>query len=538
MSLFLRTGRIRPAYFLCLLALFQTHKTFADHEIGTPANQTGADSKAKVDPILFRSMFRCFLDKDYSEREKNEMVFLPTKEMQQQIKAKTADEYLSKLSSINSKITPTDLYEEGVRTPNKDIDCKAAEAKLREKPLTIVLVPGIFGEFIDNRAFEEVFKGDKTFDPASNTYKAVVNGKDGKPLFTFILFRTPRMSFESMGDIGKMGKVFSDRLDTFVKNAKSGEAENLALLGYSRGTPMGLQMLSYANSQATKPKWLDKTRAMISLGGVTFGSDLADEALKPGTPTYGQLNAIYNVADKLNPEKRVNRLGIDVNRFNNDLAWGKFGIDMAIASRNPSPLLNMLFAVKKTDLGGTRDLVWGLGKDFGLNNFNQDYAENITRFKNFARELRTGTEQLSGASRRDWWEKNTIPTKGLKYYTVGGVMSQPGTPLGDSTVDYDKGSPDEANLINGNADYTKVSGTKLNDSQVDMGKNQIRPDLATLMNPSQKPFDHQLMGILGTTHWGLALKSVTPPSENPFPRETLLKAIAASVAQGMDDERR
>src|SRR5205085_7003367 len=60
-----------------------------------------------------------------------------------------------------SKIRPTDLYEVGLREPllkKRHPLSHDLEGELRRRPIHIVVVPGIFGEFIPVSPFEEAFR--------------------------------------------------------------------------------------------------------------------------------------------------------------------------------------------------------------------------------------------------------------------------------------------------------------------------------------------------------------------------------------------
>lgn len=227
----------------------------------------------------------------------------------------------------------------------------------------VVVVPGIFGEFIDQLGFGEVFgKGlseldnpkfrssfakkfethlktlssedksltlDKRFlmsnlrdyysslpNEESKKYSQVdikdwlkvssLDDDTGNPLFKIALLGLAPMSLESIKEQKDLAILYLRRLNKFMKiyeKMNDGKLPSkIILVGYSRGTPVAYEMLTMLNNGAnlqeysptltTEEKtkksieieslktqalaWAPRIKAMISLGGVSLGTPLAD----------------------------------------------------------------------------------------------------------------------------------------------------------------------------------------------------------------------------------------------------------------------
>lgn len=228
----------------------------------------------------------------------------------------------------------------------------------------VVVIPGIFGEFIDQLGFGEVFgKGlaqldnpnfHSSFAEKFNTYvKTSKSNEDlklfqdqrflmknlrkyynnspkdeaqkystvgindwikvsslddtnGKPLFKIALLGLEPMSLESIQEQTNLAIIYLRRLNKFMAlypKINDGKLPSkIILVGYSRGTPVAYEMLTMLNDGAnmqeshalwspaeTQKKyveietlktqatpWANRIKAMVSLGGVSLGTSLAD----------------------------------------------------------------------------------------------------------------------------------------------------------------------------------------------------------------------------------------------------------------------
>lgn len=228
----------------------------------------------------------------------------------------------------------------------------------------VVVVPGIFGEFIDQLGFGEVFgkglaeldnpkfrssfaekfenyiKNSKSPQDLSlfkdqrflmknlrgyyknslkneaQKYSTVdinkwikvssLDNSEGKPLFKIALLGLEPMSLESIQEQTNLAIIYLRRLNKFMElypKMNDGKLPSkIILVGYSRGTPVAYEMLTilkdganlqdalpHTSKEETQKKrieiealktkgatWANRIKAMVSLGGVSLGTSLAD----------------------------------------------------------------------------------------------------------------------------------------------------------------------------------------------------------------------------------------------------------------------
>ncbi len=250
-------------------------------------------------------------------------------------------------------------------TPTKFINnFDVAKNNLKESDTLVVVIPGIFGEFIEPVAFGEIFgqgltkvdNGNKepeesSFAKAFNKWisdnkdtedvKELLTSKrltlkdintenyplftirekklyydkninindwikvssyddaDRKPLFKVAIMGLAPMSLESIGKQKNLAITYLRRLNKFMeiyKKMNNGKYPGkIVFVGYSRGTPIAYEMLSILfnqnlnnsdgtqeaskNIQINAQEWKTHLKAMLSLGGVSIGSSLADASV-------------------------------------------------------------------------------------------------------------------------------------------------------------------------------------------------------------------------------------------------------------------
>ncbi len=301
---------------------------------------------------------------------------------------------LCKMHDVYANVTAQELYNRGSQAKPTPIDLTALTQKLNSKDLLIVVVPGIFGEFIQKRAFEEVFpvqRKDGTFDNDSafaRQWREALEAKssaeiydrecskvtaqssvcdeqellarlspekkdrgqqnvsmgqlmnvgslddaNGRPSVRVVLFQMDPMTLESLGKQENNAKIFTRRLEKFFE-ILGHTPSSIAFVGYSRGTDYALEMLSQAKKE-NKP-WLGNVKAMVSLGGVVFGSALADDVvLNKKNPVNQQVHLVNVLRDSLtllpaNDEAPYGKRNMKWLSYNT-LAWWKFISAMATA---------------------------------------------------------------------------------------------------------------------------------------------------------------------------------------------------------------
>ena len=240
-----------------------------------------------------------------------------------------------KFSSVD--YLPKALYEVTKNTDVNQTEKTSKEAiytALMKKPITVVILPGIFSEFSSVYVFDQIFKGDsklksdwanfnsrpldmgsipaeirKSLDP-NRTKPAVffthdrqfqmdkfqlpgsMDGKvnaemghivsmasvdsGGEPIVNLIQFHSEALTLESLGNTDFKARIFNRRLSKAFAILGSPIPENIVFIGHSRGTIVALAMLAQAHKE--KLPWVKNVRAMGALGGVVFGAEDADVA--------------------------------------------------------------------------------------------------------------------------------------------------------------------------------------------------------------------------------------------------------------------
>jgi pimeloyl-ACP methyl ester carboxylesterase len=510
----------------------------------------------------------------------NQLIYLPTPLVVPNAQP-SAEKFFNEVRQQLSAITPSDYFQNGrsagTDSPNGDALNHSLRnlAKQFSEPLTIVIVPGVFGEFIQPRAFEEVFaRSDVNFGKlwSAAATQNIFDLSGGKPtslaklisagsmvdpndpsqdLARVILFNTPKLSFESLRRIEDASQVFSRRLNMVFKLI--GIPKNIVLVGYSRGTPVALDMLSIAQKQNSA--WLPNVRAMISLAGVTYGSDLADSVEQPQHLNFKLFAQLKNLISKLDSDtQRWSKASmrpkillanttayLDFVRGASSAAIAEsFNADWSTARllTELKSLSDKIAAQSRVSAGPSFELVHLLLTHYGLLSpdlFGDAYPKNVAAFKESLKSVMEAIDGLKTSSRLKWWRENTIPVNGIRYLSIAATMSDDSV-LANSAFTTNPGSADDLMLKGSYLDFNSLSPVRINDSQVAVDKVRFWPQIAQSLNPKQQPYESSFLGVLGTHHWGLALPFANPQKDgsiNPFPRLALLKAISAYVADDM-----
>jgi hypothetical protein len=547
-------------------------------------------------PALFRNDFFTYLKRDgrYSDEQIRQLVLMPTEEA---ISPKFAFNPAAPMQSYDDafkSITPKDFYQQGLVTPllRRVGPNGPLENELRRNPVHIVIVPGIFGEFISNSPFEETFRyggaasvvwdrkmkelesdpktveqtKDKQFSAAAlgdiqrslreMMRVASIDDTDGTPLVTITYLKPEAGSLETFGTLDENVDYYLPRLEKYFKIV--GVPEHLYVMGYSRGTATALNLISRA--EQTRASWMRNLKGMIGLAGVVYGSQLADAAMSPG-PQKDLLDTtidfVENKLESCTEEEPgawliTKNLGhwtaylgraalIARNMTNQNEALAREGIEtsMADAGRFVSFAQRILFG--NPDQVFTEE--YSTGAITGVLNLsapNAEYCQNIERFKKTATQIVKGVNSLATQSRMDWWKTHTVPSN-IRYYSITGTMGdatpkgKPVSPLAVNTTAYDTRSLDFRSLRGNYYDLLAASGTQLQDSQVPVQRGRFWPELHPMLNPAQKPIKHHFMGTVGIHHWGLSFPRAFATKDgleaNPFPRTIFLKSIGTFVAQ-------
>lgn len=523
---------------------------------------------AVAESNLMIPYFKNELQKTSSNKNEAEnLIFTPTQSINDILNNDSLDRAMSEASKLNlesfiknSKDTATNLV-----SMNSDIGSKAN--------LTLIIVPGVFGEFIKTRAFEDVLEKPSSFKTEflekvnqqsilSNAdafdeilYLKQYEGAKSQPTLVTLdqvfhvgevkienknvkvaLLATPFASLESLGDAKIQAARFNRRLSKLIK-VMGLENDNLAFVGYSRGTVLGLEML--AQAKAENKTWLKNVKGMISLSGVVWGSSLADDAVEnEKSPNYQNLlkvnelsNNLQEIPDDASFLTKGKIIAANTKQF--------FSLASLIKNNGTSPsvAIKQVESMANIDLRSPFFILQQMWKELGLSQFFSGYSGNIVRFKYLVSQITASVRELSSQARLDWWSTHQIPTDGIIYYSISAVMADPEkgpieTELFKNPLAYGQGSYDDEMLLTNHRDYNKASGVELNDSQVSVVQASFLPYVIANLNTSNAGIKTKNLGTLGTHHWGLALREVNKmkgKQVNGFPREILLKSIAYQI---------
>lgn len=565
--------------------------TEADDDAGEDA-LTQRDQK--FGPKLFREDFAAYLRAEgRSDDDISKLVYLPTSEvMTPKVSVPRSASPEARLAAYDQafkSIKPSQLYEEGKKTPIRNAG--DVEKILRDGPVHVVILPGIFSELIPRTPFEELFSADSTAKkswaqkgarvkdsrynvktlkddqrPMSELVRVgSIDDASGKPLVTAAYMAAGLGSLEDFGTPEENSQVYLHRLDRYFE-ALGGVPENLYIMGYSRGTVAGLDLVVAAH-RANKP-WASKIKGFIAHAGVLYGSQLADASFSGG-PSTDMLDTLRAFVGDKGAEGKLESceggaagdagFGIQARNVGHwtkllaDLGWISLQIpghkdelaSESIDANLPNGGRIATFAAKVLGIPLPGAPSTGVDGLVDLSSPSGNHCANVEAFKLTARAIIKGATSLTTASRMEWWKKpeNALPPN-VRYFAITGTMGDAteGRPwdLVTNPVAYDNGSIDFRSLRGNYYDLFAASGVQLQDSQVPVERARFWPALhvpsasSTPFNPAQKPIKTYFMGTVGTHHWGLAFPkafSTQGMEGNPYPRTTLLKAMATFVAQ-------
>lgn len=426
-------------------------------------------------------------------------------------------------------------------------------AKLRQ--LTFVIVPGVLGEFIETRAFEEVFArnsvfkrqwqtladrsraADSRFDLETNSQKseklsnlinaASIEDSHGQILFKVIILKTHLGSLESVGSNVDKAKIFNRRLQKYMSLTQD---RNLVLIGYSRGTPLALEMLVQAEKQ--RLSYLTQVKAVVSYAGVVMGSSLADVTSDASTESGKLLIA----AKKLHSDLQFSQSVFDrpAKFYENSAAIAKFLYAFNVNSKfDPQAFLAN---ARSGDFKTVAALIAKVTSELGVTSI-YDFNGHVARVKLFIAEILKAVEGLKTKSMLSWWQQNTLP-KHIQYLSLAAAMIDPGKNSHEKRI-YDSregyvDSLDDKSLLENKRAYEKITGVSLNDSQVAVHQSLFLPTIISRLNSTNTGLVIKPLAILETHHWGVSLQVVNKMKDgrlNPFPREKALLALAAFLNQ-------
>lgn len=546
----------------------------------------------------FRNSFYTYLKDSeyskYSDEDIHSLVYLPTAEAQNPMASypefSDAKSQLSFLDSFFKTLKPSDQYFNGLQTPFQSIKDMNAVFE-RTGPVTVVVLPGIFGEFIETYPFQEVFSEPNTaakleweqkfsahpitdfaFSEEALQFEkrplkdlievGSIDDGNGKPLIKLVFLKANTGSLETLGRIENNSRVYKRRLDRFF--SVMGIPKRFYLLGYSRGSRVALEIASTIDTERQKLKhpWAKSLHGVITLGGVNYGTPVADQLDAKGVSPKN--------LSKRNPFAKLGALvqksAIDLKSCETQSNYPSLGVALTNTwswIRNGSKLTKLLLqlptheeiqqegiSAQLPDSGRFYSLIKSSTYDtvnFMGTGFVCQYCKNVERFKKLVDLVYDGVEVLQTEASLDWWANHTLPV-GFKIFTLEATQadafkesqSESIQKLVRNPLAYDLGSQDDKSLRQNYYDLLSVSETELNDGQVPYHRARIWPQVNVALNPkhaSLRVFD---VGLFGTHHWGFAFpyavpmknpRTGKPGAGNPFPRSAMLFALGRFIAQ-------
>lgn len=446
---------------------------------------------------------------------------------------------------------------------------------LRRHPLTIVIFPGLLSEFVrdqssHNRIFSDVMRNNSTAreysalvsrelakqnpDASDTSYSLAqlqnldlpldqyvqvssIDDAQGRPLIRLVVLNSPLGSLETIGDLTENAGIMKRRLEKYLR--LTGD-QDLILLGHSRGATYELEVLTEA--QREDAAWLSDVRAVTSLSGVLWGSTIADQAFNPQAPLARAIDLLRDL--NANLEATNGDLLHDTQvHINNTLKRLQFKTQLLPLAGSLNESLDLIRAAGNISLGAGFMLVMKAYSDLNLGLWSDD-PDSLKRSRLLFDKTVQAIDQLTTAKRVEWWKSHTVPDSPL-YLSLAAAMPNPNDSA-ESKMAFDNplafgfnNSPsfEDELLLQNRIQYEHDSGLSLNDSQVAVPQTMFLPNAITALNPGQPPIRAEFLGILGTHHWGEAYPVVFDEYDkrtNGFPREAMLKALAAKVAADLD----
>ncbi len=426
---------------------------------------------------------------------------------------------------------------------------------IRKRNLTFVIVPGVLGEFIDTRAFEEVFARSSSFrtqwETAANQARAMdsrfdlesfsvkpqkiselvnagsIDDSQGKPLVKLVILRTYLGSMDSVGSNVEKAAVFNRRLQIYMNLMKD---QNVILMGYSRGTPLALEMITQAQAQGLS--YLKNVKAVVSYAGVVSGSALADVTDDLNTDSGKQLAAAKILLSKLQTSNSIWDRPQKLSE--NTLAINQFLF--AVAGNSKFDPNAFLASARSGDSKTVMALITKMLGELGFMSV-YDFNGHVNRVKFFIGQVLNAVEELKSRSLVSWWKTHNLP-RNIQYLSIAAAMVDPDKSQMEKNIfDLREGysdSLDDQSLIENQRTYAKLTGVSMNDSQVALYQSLFLPEIIRGLNPQNANLNIKSLGILQTHHWGVSLQVVNKMKDgrlNPFPRESVLLALAAYLNQ-------
>ena len=420
---------------------------------------TSADAEER-----FRQIFFAHLEADgYSEEDACRFIFKTPAAFHAAPSAGHGLELIEAFRETYQRQLVHSWFLEGL---NRKPASSANSLLVPERPVTFVVIPGIFGEFIEQAPFQSVIgkedslfrrKWQKTLDGIADEAYSVHDSAQvacrlsdvvkigsidlvDRSFANVIVMKPAPSSLETLGSLASNVAVLERRL-TKVLSAID-EDTDIYLVGYSRGLPVSLELVSSLHTRSCEgelppatSKWFARLRGVVSLGGVFYGTHFVHDVLsgKSGATsdlvrllceTAGKLATVPDDATLAEKHEIVT---------DNARAWRAF---VKTISESQTPRVAMGKSFLEMDLEQVfareskarivgRDVPvpnpWGIFaivssffiKTFNLKKFVSRYNQNIVALKELVEAVVVGTHTLTLASRDEWWRGHELPDDSL-----------------------------------------------------------------------------------------------------------------------------
>lgn len=536
---------------------------------------SSADSEAR-----FRRIFISHLKSDgYSEEDASRLIFKTPAPFHLPPSDADGLALLDAFRDHYRNQLPYSWYFEGL---HRGTDSDASARKAPSRPVTFVVIPGIFGEFIDQLPFQSVLGVNRSLfakkwvsalkQVQDQRYSLLNLGSVARPLDqlvkigsidqgdrTFcnvIVLRAGGGTLETLGSLESNVEVYRRRLEK-VFNVIDEDAD-IYLVGYSRGLAVALALISalHADNKAGRLSsasraWYGRLRGVVGLGGVFYGAKVAQDVLSGEAGATSRIVALLrDTVDRLQivPDDATGR---EKGRIigHNVASWSQFlmrvsaaeGAEVADGKSFLGHDLPKAYAGERRfrlgrlqrsspNAAGIFSLVNGFfRKTFEFATLVSRYNDHVLGLKQLVGAVITGVETLTPRARDAWWRTHELP-KDLLLFSVTGTMPDAYlngffSPL-NSFAGFGAQSSDYDVLLRSSYyEVTASENTQINDSQVSHFASRYWEQMY-----SNHRYTHYYLGVLGTHHWGMAFPfMVKDEHRNRFPRPILLKSIAAFI---------
>jgi hypothetical protein len=501
----------------------------------------------------------------------NQSMLLTPPDLLDPKRAKGFPSTLKQLDQQFAKATPEELFH---YTQCQSVDHQV-KPKFGSGPVTIIVFPGFTGEFIPVDPFEEIIADKKSLfaqratpilDAISDEVYRVgeqksvpvklsevirVGSYDRNQLaWVNVIMMTSKLgSLESIGKLDASLDIYRRRLSkVFQSIPKLGK---VYILGYSRGSIVGLEFLRYMSTQEKEYPWINRIEGLIGLGGVFYGSQAADDAMlghasHSGRTALALQGLMQDLVDQSPAGSGLNDQLTLVSIVKKNMAvWAKALAEISrIATQKskvkPNPFLEeekLRHLDHRPDAPGIianfqtiRPLLFEL---LSMQCPLKCYFQNIRAFKQILRAFLDGLQDLTTAARLEWWANRKLPARfrilSLAATMPGPVKNNQLSPL-LLFPNFGYKSPDfTGNQRPSYYDLLQLGAGPLNDAAMTVVRARYWPQLDLVGGRR-----HDYLGILLGHHYGIGFPVAIAGKSNvsnPFPRAELIAAIASYLKE-------